>query len=306
MLVQKLDSLSALLSALEFGRWIKVPIIKLGEARKNFMTAQEARKRQVRKGAAGVPPGSADAPAAGDVDAADAPADAPAAAEPEAQLEGALSPSPPRRRKKGAPSAAETERKKIQAKLEALAVAENERSQQKLSEFRMALKKNSQHYQRYRQKLMSDPMASPVMASIMARSSWHDNSVRVDAEAHFMAQEAFHLHSRLPRTKPVSPTRQVGFGEGGPMIITTAEPSHALRQAASPGTNSFERVSQVIETIGGESPTPKGRRAASSARSPPRRVTVGSTKGGDSLWTSFSPSLSPSRISSFQSTSPPP
>ena len=41
----------------EFGRWIKVPIIKLGEARKNFMTAQEQRKRQMQLGAAASPSG---------------------------------------------------------------------------------------------------------------------------------------------------------------------------------------------------------------------------------------------------------
>ena len=86
-LVQKLDSLSGLLSALEFGRWIKVPALKLGEARKNFMTAQEEHKRRVRK-ALGAP--SAEAPTAAELPAG-ALADAPAAeAAAQAHSEGAL------------------------------------------------------------------------------------------------------------------------------------------------------------------------------------------------------------------------
>lgn len=44
-LVQRGDNISALQAALEFGRWIKVPAIMLGEARNNFRAAQDARKR---------------------------------------------------------------------------------------------------------------------------------------------------------------------------------------------------------------------------------------------------------------------
>ena len=39
-LVQRGDNISALQAALEFGRWIKVPAIMLGEARNNFRAAQ--------------------------------------------------------------------------------------------------------------------------------------------------------------------------------------------------------------------------------------------------------------------------
>ena len=49
-LVQREENVSALQAALEFGRWIKVPTIMLGEARNNFRAAQEARKRKLLQG----------------------------------------------------------------------------------------------------------------------------------------------------------------------------------------------------------------------------------------------------------------
>ena len=48
-LVRNGDDAAALQSALEFGRWIKVPAIMLGEARNQFRTAQEKRKKDEKQ-----------------------------------------------------------------------------------------------------------------------------------------------------------------------------------------------------------------------------------------------------------------
>ena len=200
MLVQQLDSLSGLLSALEFGRWIKVPIIKLGEARKNFMTAQEARKRQIRKGTAGAP--SATGPSASAE--ASAPAGAPAAAgssNPAANAPAANGRSSAReggektalsrpRRKR---TTSKERKRKLQAELVAFATAEKD--------------KQSRRCKRMERQMMS---ALATMTEEdwdtkpMELGTWYmayKASVRVDAEAHFMAQEAYISASRLPQTE---------------------------------------------------------------------------------------------------------
>ena len=203
-LVQELDSLSALLSAIEFGRWIKVPTIKLGEARKNFMSAQEARKRQVRNAAGAVPSAPADTAAS---------AEAPAA---EPLREGD---SPPQSRRKKKKDSASTRKlkairrittKQVKAKLD----RHNARSQQKLAAFKVALANQSRHYQTEKRRLMSP---SPILVSSIVYST-----MRVDAEAHFMAQEAYAAYIRasgragivppiaLPQPRQVRPCGRLG------------------------------------------------------------------------------------------------
>ena len=201
MFTQKLDSLSALLSAIEFGRWIKVPTIKLGEARKNFMNAQEARKRQIRSAAAGGPsaggPSASGPSAAGNSPSANAsaPADAPAAQSAETQRSGQSS-HRSRRKKKKDPNASASavkransftrrlkSQKKLKAKIAELAEADNKRSQQRLTAFKAALSKQSSAFRKQQRRLMGpaapslESMTSSVVHSIPSACSMRNPPV---------------------------------------------------------------------------------------------------------------------------------
>lgn len=115
------------------------------------MAAQEARRRLVRKGAAAPSGESADAPAA----------------EPKVQRD--VSRSPATRRSSSAPAArssttekrrrCKSARKKLQAELAKRLAAEEQRSKQKLSEFRAALAKRGQEYRRPEQRRFPDAVS---------------------------------------------------------------------------------------------------------------------------------------------------
>lgn len=155
-----------------------MPTIKLGEARKNFMAAQEARRRQVRKGgAAGQSAAAAETPEA----------DSKALREVRSTTATRRSISTPaarsaqERRKK-----CKAARKKLQAELSKRLAVEEERSRQKLSAFRAALAKHGPS-RRPERRLIVDTVAGPEpnpalesMASateVLAtmRECWHAN-----------------------------------------------------------------------------------------------------------------------------------
>ena len=180
MFTQKLDSLSALLSAIEFGRWIKVPTIKLGEARRNFMNAQEARKRQMSRSAPAGTSASVNAAVAADALASDAPA----AEQLESQREGHTSHRSRRKKKKDPNASTSADKrtssfskklktqlsnsftKKLKTQKKLRVDADNARSQQRLVEFKAVLAKQSWHYRKQQRRLMSPAPALEVSSVV--------------------------------------------------------------------------------------------------------------------------------------------
>ena len=183
MFTQKLDSLSALLSAIEFGRWIKVPTIKLGEARKNFMNAQEARKRQIRSAAAAgtYAAGTSAAGTSASADAA-APAGVPTGA-PAAESDRAR-----KKKKKKEPTSPATSHsftkrqnsftKKLKLTKLKIADADKARTQQRCAAFKAVLAKQSKHFRTEKKRLMGPAPTLESMVSSVVHPTPSASSMR--------------------------------------------------------------------------------------------------------------------------------
>lgn len=123
-----------------------MPTIKLGDARKNFMAAQEARRRLIKKG----------------INPADVPP-AVRAKEAGTATTRRSSSAPSERKKKAKPA-----RKKLQVEMAKRIAAAEERSRQKLTAFRATLAKQGEHYKSERQQMgvvAASEMAVETMAS---------------------------------------------------------------------------------------------------------------------------------------------
>ena len=267
-----------------------MPTITLGAARKNFMAAQEARRRRIKKGCSAA--GAAVAPA----DAGAAAARGDVSSSPAAASKGEVCSSPATRRSSSAPAERKKKgkpaRKKFQVELAKSVAAAEVRSRQKLTAFREALANQGQHYRRPERRLgrampvavmnallrTPEPMGSAVevfaamrkcsdanfwraykppahiasscpIESLMAEpdSRWRLASIRVDAEAHFMAQESYKNASTQSSSKLMSGSitiRQAietcGDGSANPPLVTASpirSPAPAFRRPPPPPTD---------------------------------------------------------------------
>ena len=254
-LVQKMDNVAALNSALEFGRWIKVPTIMLGEARNNFNKANAERKRKANNERDAVGRASSDADADADADANASPSTEGKSKRrivrkkrPSAK---ALAEATAREAEATARAAEAERREAVQRHMERLAVE----SKRKLLDFRAALKEKSKN-SRQAQTRLANASSSTVSISSLLRGSGdatepHDVPLEppppwappvIDAERHFMAQEAYRKRAQQQlwakqqqqlqqETSTISP--QVWRGLGGPPTAPrTSPPAVPLRDAS--------------------------------------------------------------------------
>ena len=235
-LVQSVDNFAALQSALDFGRWIKVPPIMLGMARNNFLAAQEERKRKLKAGL-----------------------DASTSEDQAEEAEGSATTRKTKKRssRKKKPiareltgaelEAAKREEQRKQAAEAAARAAEvveqaAEAARTKLNAIRAGLAQKSDEYSRAqaeRQRLVAPP--PPDNSGLLDR-------VRVDAERHFMAQELYMERMRR-RQQQIDAMRQVietsgGGAAGGGGRLTRSRTVAARSQAQQPNSTAKSPVRQ--------------------------------------------------------------